>query len=495
MVLHVEDNIRRLRGLVSNNAAFVLTLCFYHGWLFSFTWGFPFRSLQVPIGVSEIPLSLCSLVVGVAVMVVLCLIPRMSTCSKPVLFYIACFAMAAGIAAVACSMTIAPEAPLLWYLAIAGTGVGVGAATVCWGTTITRFDPSVVAVFVACSYLFSGFAVAFVSVLPAVASCAVLIALAVLTAVAHGHQFASPAKPPIKQPVCCVDSSPSCEGAQPLDVRSSDESFQADAGIRFIGFACLVALLGFSGGLINALSQSFPMEVPESYLFALAIAVAAVMLLASKMPGSDESFPLFYRALGLIALAYMVLGTITGGTLTAFAIHSSGFMYFCGLLWVFCSMYAQRSRIAARTFVGGFVANRLGQIAGTAVGAAIAMPVAQSAGLSTAANVMAYVVLCAAIVLLARLSRPRASREDGGRERIGMAQAVEELAWERGLTPRETEVLAFLVRGYDRTYIGSVLHVGPETVKTHIRHVYDKFGIHSIAELLACVSERADGLR
>lgn len=490
MTLHVEDNIRRLRGLISNNAAFVLALCFYHGWLFSFTWGFPFRSLQVSIGAFEAPLSLCSLVVGVAVMVVLCLIPKALTCSKPVLFYVACSAMAVGIAAVAGSMLMECALPALWCLAVAGTGVGVGVATVCWGTTITRFDPSVVAVFVACSYLFSGIAVALVSVLPAMASCAILIALAVLTAVAYGRQFASSGRPSPEQPAYCADAPAFCGDAQ-----SSNNDSLAGAGIRFIGFACLVALLGFSGGMINALSQNLPMDMPESYLFALAIAVAAVMLLASKMPGSDEPFSLFYRALALIALAYMVLGTITGGTLAAFAIHSSGFMYFCGLLWVFCSMYAQRSRMPARMFAGGFVANRLGQIAGTAVGAAIAAPIAQNAGLSTAANAMAYVVLCAAIVLLARLSRPRSSRGDAGRERIGMAQAVEELARERGLTPRETEVLAFLVRGYDRTYIGSVLHVGPETVKTHIRHVYDKFGIHSIAELLACVSERADSLR
>lgn len=45
------------------------------------------------------------------------------------------------------------------------------------------------------------------------------------------------------------------------------------------------------------------------------------------------------------------------------------------------------------------------------------------------------------------------------------------------LTPREIEVLQLLAQGLSNKAIADALVLSPRTVKTHLRHVYRKFGV------------------
>jgi len=51
------------------------------------------------------------------------------------------------------------------------------------------------------------------------------------------------------------------------------------------------------------------------------------------------------------------------------------------------------------------------------------------------------------------------------------------------LTPRQQEVARLAARGQTNRQIARVLVVSPETVKTHVRHTLDKFGLRSKTEL------------
>jgi len=51
------------------------------------------------------------------------------------------------------------------------------------------------------------------------------------------------------------------------------------------------------------------------------------------------------------------------------------------------------------------------------------------------------------------------------------------------LTPRQQQVTKLTARGYTNHQIAEALVVSPETVKTHIRHVLEKFGAASKADL------------
>ena len=71
-------------------------------------------------------------------------------------------------------------------------------------------------------------------------------------------------------------------------------------------------------------------------------------------------------------------------------------------------------------------------------------------------------------------------------ERIG------ELASPYMLSARETEVFRLWATGHTLKYIQEKLYLSPSTVKTHVRHIYDKTGVHSRSEIVELLDPLAD---
>lgn len=63
------------------------------------------------------------------------------------------------------------------------------------------------------------------------------------------------------------------------------------------------------------------------------------------------------------------------------------------------------------------------------------------------------------------------------------------LAARFGLTPKESEVLFYLSKGFSQPYIGKMLYISKGTVKVHAYHIYQKMGVSSQDELI----EMTDG--
>jgi DNA-binding CsgD family transcriptional regulator len=55
------------------------------------------------------------------------------------------------------------------------------------------------------------------------------------------------------------------------------------------------------------------------------------------------------------------------------------------------------------------------------------------------------------------------------------------------LTRREREVLTLIAAGQTNREMAESLVVSPETVKTHVRHVLNKFGVARKAEICALI--------
>lgn len=58
------------------------------------------------------------------------------------------------------------------------------------------------------------------------------------------------------------------------------------------------------------------------------------------------------------------------------------------------------------------------------------------------------------------------------------------------LTPRQSEVLRMLERGRSTQEIARELHLSPETVRNHVRHVLRALGVHSRLEAVALARMR-----
>lgn len=77
------------------------------------------------------------------------------------------------------------------------------------------------------------------------------------------------------------------------------------------------------------------------------------------------------------------------------------------------------------------------------------------------------------------------------RQQVG-GDAVERrcagLAEQADLSPREAEILQFLGRGYAPAYIARTLVLSESTVRTHVRHIYQKLGVTSREQCLDLVN-------
>lgn len=67
-----------------------------------------------------------------------------------------------------------------------------------------------------------------------------------------------------------------------------------------------------------------------------------------------------------------------------------------------------------------------------------------------------------------------------------------EVASEFVLSEREAEILKLIAKGNTANGIANKLFISPNTVNTHIRHIYDKVGIHKRSEFLEYLDMRKD---
>ncbi|MBA2282655.1 MAG: response regulator transcription factor [Acidimicrobiia bacterium] len=63
----------------------------------------------------------------------------------------------------------------------------------------------------------------------------------------------------------------------------------------------------------------------------------------------------------------------------------------------------------------------------------------------------------------------------------------------RGLSARQSEVVALLLQGLSNAEIASALYVDVNTVKTHLRHAYRALGVHTRSQALALLLGEPDG--
>lgn len=66
---------------------------------------------------------------------------------------------------------------------------------------------------------------------------------------------------------------------------------------------------------------------------------------------------------------------------------------------------------------------------------------------------------------------------------------IETLADEKHLSRREAEVFALVARGRSIPYIAEALTISENTVRSHVRRIYDKLGVHSKQEVLDLVEK------
>ena len=88
--------------------------------------------------------------------------------------------------------------------------------------------------------------------------------------------------------------------------------------------------------------------------------------------------------------------------------------------------------------------------------------------------------------------KPAAQGETHEFEQNRLAVKYHELAHQVGLTAREEDILLLVAQGMTLGQISRELYIGSNTVKTHMKHLYQKLDVHSRDEVFALLGVKGE---
>lgn len=264
----------------------------------------------------------------------------------------------------------------------------------------------------------------------------------------------------------------------------------------------IMALAGFASGLAGSVLLNPDGQGAVHRIWATGVAGAVILGLALLRP---EKFDARFLAQACVPLA------LAACVLMPAAWSNAGFAvsFLVKLAYVWFTIFALML-LANLAFRFGVPTLRMFAIARACSEGAIFLGVTmrgflQSSGLSQDGTVLlisacAGVVAVCVCVLLWRSERAvnadwgaagievaSGERVMGPRERLIVR--CEQLAQMHALTARETEVLTLIAQRKTRSEIEQELFLSQNTVKTHVRHIYAKLGIHSKSDVCELVGQ------
>lgn len=255
----------------------------------------------------------------------------------------------------------------------------------------------------------------------------------------------------------------------------------------------------FMSGLMMQISgqQELPLStVQETSIISSGIVVAVLLvpaLLVAKPPNMSR---LYKMALPLSAAGFLLLPILwnaAGGIVNAFA--QLGSMVAGIILWCMLADMARDTRLPSPlVFAVALACTNASQLLGVLVGFFNASSI-------TSGGIMLTVIALVSLYLLSMLSlflfRDKGLTVDEPatsapqlvvREEQWFSARCEEIASDHQLTTREGEIFVLLAQGRTVHGISEKLFVSENTVKSHIKSIYQKLGIHLRAELIELVN-------
>lgn len=245
------------------------------------------------------------------------------------------------------------------------------------------------------------------------------------------------------------------------------------SSLHFSMALCLGSVVGITGFYIIYLKYGYPIKFTAVYKALLLVIGLAFCAIPFLLP----SYPVILQV--IIDTAYLLAGIV---------------------MWLSCLVFSRERALPTATVCGLVVG---GVYLFVALGATICTVVlSNTAGLFSGntgiALLLVYGVACVAIVCgYLRPGNAGKGHDDGvvasggGAVGLHMLTSVSEeelrdsemLCDAYGITSREMDVLVLLLAGRGVPYIAKSLSVSENTVRTHVKRIYRKLGIHGREEL------------
>ncbi len=383
---------------------------------------------------------------------------------------------------------VVPDALASLILGAVLPGIATPLIALGWGVLFCTLDARWAAGLTAASFMLSGILYGAISMIPAPLS-GIIVAFLPLASV-------------FMMAIC-----PN-RGPHPFTTRthapSSEESRLSELKGLICGPFSSRALIGItltmvvSGGLRTYTGLEAPMVYHDPFIVSLStFAVAALFLVYSAfLPHTSLKLGPLYRgaaplfAIGIAALT--VFNEPDSGI--AYFSASAGSMFIDMITWVLLIEIARSSRLSALVI---FAVGRCAIHAGMAAGEILALAFSDMMVAFCVSSIVILVVVAGFMFSdrdntlvfepveegeIAPL--PQTSETNTTPSAPTMDERIAGVAEKFGLTTRETEVFTLWATGHGAKSIEEKLVLSSATVRTHIRHIYEKLDVHSRAELI-----------
>lgn len=258
----------------------------------------------------------------------------------------------------------------------------------------------------------------------------------------------------------------------------------------FFGFS-FGAMRGFAPSGDGGNLSSVRLVVSMAFVMA-----ACVWAYFASIRRREDFGSLAYRiALPLVALGFLLLPLSGAWSLAGTAAYRFGYEYIYIVLWALWVFFAGREGASSVWIVAcGLASMQVSKLIGfvlsadavALLGPALDMQVV--AGLALFGTVL-FAVFSKGIAFSAEgWEGVRPAAEAPAHEGVAFPeQRYAEVAEGFALSPRETDVFLLLIRGYSRARIAKELVVTEETVKSHVKGIYQKMGVHTKQDLIDTV--------
>ncbi|MDR0515203.1 MAG: LuxR C-terminal-related transcriptional regulator [Coriobacteriaceae bacterium] len=369
-----------------------------------------------------------------------------------------------------------------FVLAVMGavlTGIGSGVIDLGYGELYRNLDPRKTGLEVPFAYVVAAALFLAISFLPSVWACVVCAALPV----AAGW-------------ILFVDLrvwSPSTIPAiYPFEIRIKRFSWR-------IGVcACLV---GLADGVVRQVFLSVNEVSLESFYhlpLLWASILGAVVVYGATLFAREDGLRSVYKSVMLVmAVFFMLLPVFTGNSEIESIIALAGYGTFNVLIWILLGEVSFTFRLSSVMVFGiGWGMVTLGVLLGSAAGQLIFLsspfsPQALSliALLATLAILVSYMFVFKERDL-EELVKPEDETNAALSRQPRFQVRIRQIAEEYRLSPKETEITILFAKGRSSTRIQEDLFLSRGTVTTHLRHIYQKLGVHDRQELLDLIEGR-----
>lgn len=261
----------------------------------------------------------------------------------------------------------------------------------------------------------------------------------------------------------------------------------------FTKAVAIIVIIPLVYGIARAFSSSTAIGFDEIHhnMVAGVTSLAFLVMIASCAVPHERIVMRLYR----LIIPLMIVGFVAYIFMSeeyqwmALAAIACGFYSFEGLVWLIHPTLILKTNSSSLVMFGwGRALFHLCGFLGVSLGYFL---VTQHASRGVSLGAICLVIIIALLVIMTYVFTEHDLRLFVGRPMpapsVNLDLVCQRLSDKYGLSKRESDVLILLAKGRSVPFIAEEFTVSQGTVKTHVRHVYEKLGIHNKQELLNMV--------